>query len=68
MGFSKQEGSGILRHLIEGGDISRYGVLNAITRFSQDVEDYDRATELETAGGAVLEMRAKDWRDIAQAA
>lgn len=68
MGFSKQEGSGILRHLIEGGDISRYGVLNAVTRYSQDVEDYDRATELETAGGAVLEMKARDWREISQAA
>lgn len=68
MGFSKQEGSGVFRYLIEGGDISRYGVLNAITRYSQDVEDYDRATELEAAGGIILDMKPKDWREISEGA
>jgi len=49
-GFNNEESSGVLQHLIQGGDLSAYGLLNAITRTSQDVEDYDRASELERDG------------------
>lgn len=66
--FTEAEGSGVLRHLIEGGDISRYGVLNAVTRYAQDVESYDRATELETVGGQILDLPRSAWREIAEAA
>lgn len=54
LGLSKDEGSGVLRHLIEGGDLSLWGMVNAITRTSQDLPDYDRATEFERFGGQVL--------------
>lgn len=66
--MTEGESSGVLRHLIEGGDLSRYGLLNAVTRHSQDVDDYDRATELEQLGGRILELPRSDWCDIAQAA
>lgn len=66
--LSKEEAGGVLRHLIEGGDISRYGVLNAVTRQSQDVADYDRATTLEAAGAQILYMPRKEWLQVAQAA
>lgn len=36
-----------LRHLIAEGDLSGYGLVNAVTHYSQEVEDYDRATEFE---------------------
>ena len=49
-GFIKPESDGILNHLITGGDLSMYGLSNAVTRASQDVESYDRATALESAG------------------
>lgn len=62
------ERSGVLRHLIEGADLSQYGLLNAVTRYSQDVEDYDRATELERLGGIVLELPRNAWKEIAEAA
>lgn len=62
------EEGGVLRHLIEGGDVSRWGVLNAITRTAQDVESYDRATELEALGGVILNMPANDWKPLAIAA
>lgn len=55
----------VLRHLINGGDLSKYGLLNAVTRTSQDVEDYDRATELERLGGRILELPKSDWQQIA---
>lgn len=68
LGFSDTEGQMILQHLIQGGSLSAYGLMNAITRTSQDVDDYDRATELERAGGKLIELDRKDWRVIAEAA
>ena len=62
------EEGGILRHLIEGGDVTKWGLLNAVTRTAQDVESYDRATELESLGGVILNMPANDWKPIAIAA
>jgi hypothetical protein len=67
-GLSEGERGGVLRHLIEGGDISRWGVLNAVTRASQDVASYDRATELEALGGKILDLPRSEWREIAEAA
>lgn len=46
--LSQKESGSILNHLISGGELSAYGMLNAITRTAQDAEDYDRATELST--------------------
>jgi hypothetical protein len=67
-GLNETEGKGVLRHLIEGGDLSRFGLYNAITRHSQDVENYDRATELERVGAQVIELGKADWRILAEAA
>jgi hypothetical protein len=57
-----------LEHLQAAGDLSQYGLGNAVTRMSQDVESYDRATELERLGGRIFEMGGGDWRQIALAA
>jgi len=62
--FVKDETYGVLRHLIEGGDLSMYGLSNAITRHSQDIESYDRATELEGVGWNVLTMPQQTWTRI----
>lgn len=59
---------GILRHLITGGDLSRWGMANAVTRYSQDVPSYDKATDLEVLGGQIIELNNTDWRSIATAA
>ena len=37
----EEECEGVLQHLIEGGSMTLYGLANAVTRFSQDVESYD---------------------------
>lgn len=60
-GLNQGERDGVLKHLIEGGDLSRYGLINAVTRTAQDAESYDRATELEAAGFKLLDMPSKDW-------
>lgn len=66
-GLRDEEKDDILQVLIRRGDLSQYGLIDAITEASQRVTDYDRATELERLGGVVLELPQKDWREIAEA-
>ncbi len=53
--LNKLERASILRHFIMGNDYSHFGLVNAVTRSSQDVTDYNRATELERIGGTLLD-------------
>ena len=53
--------------LIEDGDFTLYGLANAVTRFSQDVESYDRATKLEEIGYSVMTMSPLLFQKINQA-
>ena len=68
LSLTGDEQSSILRHIIEGGDLSRFGVINAVTRSAEDITSYDRATELEAAGSKILELPANEWREIQLAA
>ncbi|MDE2165835.1 MAG: DUF932 domain-containing protein [Alphaproteobacteria bacterium] len=68
LSLTKDEQSSVLRHLIEGGDLSQYGLFNAVTRTAEDSASYDRATELETLGGRVIELNPSEWRELAIAA
>ena len=63
-GITDEEHPGVLQHLIEGKDLSLYGLSNAVTRYSQDVESYDRATALEAIGYNILSMPSKQWNRI----
>ena len=62
--LNQPEQDSILNYLIQGGDLSLYGLSNAITRASQDVESYDRATALEGIGWQVATMPANQWKEI----
>ena len=42
-------------------------LMQAVTRASQDVEDYDRASELEQLGGQIIELAPSQWKTIAEA-
>lgn len=53
--LNKLERASILRHFIIGNDYSHFGLVNAVTRSSQDAQDYNRATELERIGGTLLD-------------
>ena len=66
--ITDDESTGILQHLIEGNDLTLYGLSNAVTRHSQDVESYDRASELESIGYSILTMPAQQWSRINRAA
>jgi hypothetical protein len=62
------ERAGVLRHLIAEGQLSGYGLVNAVTHYSQEVEDYDRATEFEALGGRLIDLPAHEWKGLAEAA
>ncbi|WP_148509866.1 DUF932 domain-containing protein [Hungatella hathewayi] len=66
--ITDEESTGVLQHLIEGNDLTLYGLSNAVTRHSQDVESYDRATELESIGYTILSMQPTVWNRINQMA
>ena len=66
-GLNEGEQSGILQHLVTGGDLSGFGLLNAVTRYSQDVDDYDRASDLERLGGTIIELPQSAWKEFSPA-
>jgi len=69
VGFTQNEGSTIMQHLIRGGDLSQYGLANAVTRYAQDDEvSYDRSTELEAIGGKIVDLNGRKLERILEAA
>lgn len=63
--MSELEGESVLMHLLQGGQMNRFGMANAVTRACQDFKDYDRATEFERIGGQILELPRTQWEAIA---
>jgi hypothetical protein len=56
--FTEGEKGDVLTHLIQGGDLTSWGLGNAVTRMAQDVDSYDRSTELEAIG---FEVMGQKW-------
>jgi hypothetical protein len=54
--FSKAEKTGILEYLAAGGDLSQWGLANAVTRAAQDVPSFDRRVDLERRGHDIIEL------------
>jgi hypothetical protein len=63
-GIIERESQGILDFLIRGGDLSLYGLANAVTRQAQEVKSYDRSTELEMTAWHMLSMSRREWESI----
>jgi hypothetical protein len=60
-GWAESEKESVLDHLIKGGDITQYGLLNAVTRAAQDLPSYDRAVEFEKMGGQIMLLPKTDF-------
>ena len=65
--LTEGERAGVLRSLVEGADLTGYGLVNAVTRYAQQVENYDRATEMEALGGRLVELPAREWNALGAA-
>lgn len=54
--LNQTERGNILRQLFLGKDLSRYGLVNAVTAASKFCDSYERATEMERMGGELLAL------------
>lgn len=68
IGAGEGDGGAILRSLIEGGDLSAWGLVNAVTAQGHSAKSYDRAVEFEAAGGNLIDLAPAEWSRILQAA
>lgn len=63
-GLSEQEQGLVLSNFVSNAardGLTLFGLLNAVTQASQNVESYERATELEELGGKMLDTSSRDW-------
>jgi hypothetical protein len=50
----------------EGAGLTQWGLANSFTNFAKnETLDYDLATDLERAGGSILELSPTQWRKVA---
>jgi len=57
-----------LYSLIQGGDLSKWGLANAVTSIAnKETGTYDRAIELQRIGGQIIDLPASDWKTISVA-
>jgi hypothetical protein len=66
--LTNMERDNVLDALIKSGEPTRFGLQAAITKMAQEVPSYDRSTELERVGGAIIELPTTDWEHMAVAA
>lgn len=63
--FGEDAAGDLLTKLAAGGDLSQWGLVNAITNMANAAETYEQATELERIGGKVIALEDDDWRKLA---
>jgi len=66
--LSENEGDSILSSLAKGGDLSAWGVVNAVTHQAHSATDYDRSVEWEALGGKLVNLPKSEWNEILEAA
>jgi hypothetical protein len=68
LSLSDEEQESVLTNLVREGDLSRWGMLNAVTATATTVTNFDRGVELEEAGWSIANLSRRDWERIAVAA
>lgn len=64
--LQKPEAESALIALAESKDYSRWGLANAVTILANNAPSYDRAMDLETLGGRIMQMSQKDYNDLSK--
>jgi hypothetical protein len=67
IGATEGEQNDILNALIKGGDLSAWGIVNAVT-VQAHTATYDRAVEFETIGGNIIDLPRSEWEEVLEAA
>jgi hypothetical protein len=66
--LSDTEGASILRSLAKGGDLSAWGLINAVTHQAHGAVDYDRSVDYEVLGGKMVDLPKSEWQELLEAA
>jgi len=66
--LDKKESEGTTRAFWKERDLSKWGMANAVTEIANTHSSYDRASELESIGGKIINMHESEWSRIALAA
>jgi hypothetical protein len=66
--LTNDEKGSVLRALVEGADLSVWGLANAVTRIAQHAPTYDRSTDLEAIGGQLLALPTVQVKALVAAA
>jgi len=66
--LSDEEQETVLLNLSLGADMTRWGMLNAVTATAASVDSFDRGVELEEMGWNIANLSNRDWERIAVAA
>lgn len=64
--LADSERDGITAQLLAHEERSLFGVVNAFTRYAQDVDSYERSTELEEIAGELLEIPKSKWEKVSR--
>lgn len=67
-GLTEEEREAVVKHLHIEGDMSQWGMLNAVTATAKEVESFDRQAELEAMGWDIAKLTRSEWSKVAVAA
>ncbi len=62
--LSVDESKAVEDAFLRGGDVTRWGLVQALTAASATVESYDRASELEALGAKIVSLPAESWKTL----
>jgi hypothetical protein len=65
--LTDSEREAILTNLVADGDMSQWGMLNAVTAAAKASESFDRQAEMEALGWEIAQLPTKQWASIAVA-
>ena len=68
--LNEDEGTSVLEFLLKGGDMTRWGLANAVTALARTRmdDDADRSDELQRLGGKLISLNESEWSQVAEAA
>jgi hypothetical protein len=66
--LTEDEGDGVLAFLLQGGELTQWGLANAVTAHAGVIEDADRQDELQRLGGKLISLSAHEWSQVSEAA
>lgn len=65
LSLTDEEMEAMLSNLTLGGDMSRWGALNAVTATAKTADTFDRQVEMEEMGWSLASLSEREWEHIA---